>query len=46
MRDRRKLTGEALFPLEEPGIGEPPLDQVEEARPEPLIEEEEKQKTA
>jgi len=47
MRDWLKLDSEALLPLEmEPTAGERPLDQVEGARPEPLIEEEERQKAA
>ena len=44
MRDWLKFVGEALFPAED--LSDPPLDRVEEARPEPLIEEEEKQKAA
>ena len=47
MRAWLKLAEEFLAPMEvEPGAGECPLDQVEEGRPEPLIEEEEKQKSA
>ena len=47
MRKWLKLSGEALFPFEvEANAHDMPLDQVEETRPEPLIEEEERQEAA
>jgi hypothetical protein len=47
MREWLKVIGEALLPFEaEPGAGDCPLDHVEESKPEPLIEEEERQKAA
>jgi hypothetical protein len=47
MRKWLKPIGDELFPREgELSAGDQPLDQVEEARPEPLIEEEERQKAA